>query len=167
MRSAILLAPLLAAACGETVQDNHFADDIKEERPVSGPVRSAAVPVRVGELGPSFPACGAAGTTRNVPAGAGLPVRAAPFDTADEAGSVPAGSRFFICTRSHDQKWFGIVYDAAGASQSCGVSEPASSRRNYQGPCSSGWVSSAFVRLTAGVDQAAPQVAESDAGNAS
>ncbi len=151
----LLIAPaLLLAACGEAVDDNHFADDVSQERPAPTPVTSEAVPVRIGELGPSFPACNATGITRNLAAGETLPVRAAPFDTAPETGRVPAGGRFAICSRSHDQKWFGIVFaeDAAGpgsARQDCGVSAPVTSRRAYEGPCRSGWVSSPFVKFVA------------------
>ena len=112
-----------------------------------------AVPVRVGELGPNFNACSLAGTSRHldVTAGDRLEVRAAPFDTAAATGGIRAGTRFFICTRSHDQRWLGVVYDEAGAlSQACGVSRPVPSRRPYQGPCRSGWVSSALVKQIAG-----------------
>ena len=36
-----------------------------------------------------------------------------------------AGASFFICARSHDQRWFGIVYDEGGtASERCGVAAP-------------------------------------------
>lgn len=147
----ILLASLMLAGCGEAVQDNHFADDVKEERPVSAPAAIEAVPVRIGELGPNFPACNAVGVTRNLSAGETLPVRAAPFEGAAQTGQVPAGSRFFICTRSHDQKWFGIVFADGGNGADCGVSAPVASRRNYEGRCGSGWVSSPFVKLIAGL----------------
>jgi len=156
MIRALLPLILLLAGCGEAVEDNHFAKDVRTERPAA-PVEASAVPVRIGELGANFPACGAAGTTRNVADGGSLPVRAAPFDTAAEAGAVPSGSRFFVCSRSHDQKWFGIVYDEAGASGNCGVSGPVTSRRDYEGPCRSGWVSSAFVRLIARADPQEPK----------
>jgi hypothetical protein len=151
---SLMLAPALAlAACGEAVQDNHFADDVDSVRPVSDPVTSEAVPVRIGELGPSFPACNATGTTRNLAEGETLSVRAAPFDTAPETGRVPANARFAICSRSHDQKWFGVVFAEGEASQDCGVSAPVTSRRAYEGPCRSGWVSSPFVKLVAATKQ--------------
>lgn len=156
---AMLLAPLiLLPACGEAVEDNHFARDVQEARPASAPVTTQAVPVRIGELGPSFPACNATGVTRNLQPGEALAVRAAPFETAEETGQVPAGSRFFICARSHDQKWFGIVFPADGDLRSCDVSAPVPSRRDYQGPCSSGWVTSPLVKLTSGMEQ--PQQAQ-------
>jgi hypothetical protein len=163
MRRLLLLSLLTLAGCGEAVDDNHFADDVQEERPVSGPVTSEAVPVRIGELGPSFPACNAMGVTRNLSQGETLPVRAAPFDTAPETGRVPAGARFAICSRSHDQKWFGVVFAPEGTAQDCGVSVPVTSRRAYEGPCSSGWVSTPFVKLVAATKQ--PQTTDSQVEN--
>lgn len=151
MRAILLLLPLLLAGCGESVRDDHFANDVDAPRPEAAPVQTEAVPVRIGEMGSSFAACNAAGTTRNLGAGGALPVRAAPFDTAAEVGAIGAGARFFVCTRSHDQRWMGVVYDQAGElSAACGVSAPATLRRAYDGPCRSGWISSAFVKLVAG-----------------
>lgn len=153
MRVALLLLlPIVSlSACGEAVKDDHFAQDVKAEREAPEPIVPGAVPVRIGELGANFDACGAAGTTRHLDAGAQLPVRAAPFDTSAETGRVRAGTQFFICTRSHDQRWMGIVYDESGTlSPACGVSSPVMSRGSYEGPCRSGWVSSAFVKLIAG-----------------
>ena len=155
MRPALILLCLAAAACGEpaTIANRSAEPSESVEENV---VTAAARPVRIGELGANFDACGAAGTTRNLKAGEALPVRLAPFENAGETGSVPARARFFICTRSHDQKWFGIVYDEGGTlAQRCGVAEPVTRRRDYDGPCRSGWVQSAFVKVIAG-DEPAP-----------
>ena len=150
MKRAMLILILGLAGCGETVKDDHFAADVKEEREAS-PVVPGAVPVRIGELGPSFEACGTAATTRHLTAGQQLAVRAAPYDAAAETGQVAAGGQFFDCARSHDLRWMGIVYDEGGKLASgCGVSSPVARRRDYDGPCRSGWVSSAFVKLIAG-----------------
>ncbi len=149
----LLTAALCAlAGCGEAVRDDHFANSLEAPGPGEpAPVRTEAVAVRVGELGPSFAACGAAGTTRRLAEGQGLEVRAAPFDTAERAGEVAAGARFFVCSRSHDQRWLGIVYEPGGQlAPACGVSSPLPSRRAYEGPCRSGWVASAYVKLIAG-----------------
>lgn len=152
LRNAGLLAlALCLSACGEAIRDDHFtnAAEPKADVPVE-PVRHV-VPVRVGEMGPSFDACVHAGTTRHVPAGGRLPVRAAPFESAEETGAIAADGRFFVCARSQDQKWLGIVWDEnAGISEACGVSSPSLTRRDYEGPCRSGWVGSAFVKLIAG-----------------
>lgn len=155
MRRALLLLSLILASCGDPVAvANRAAGD--DGNAVADTLTAAARPVRIGELGPNFAACSAAGTTRNLKAGEALPVRSAPFENAGEAGSVPALARFFICTRSHDQKWFGIVYGEDGSlAGQCGVAEPVTRRRDYDGPCRSGWVQSAFVKVIAG-EPAAP-----------
>jgi hypothetical protein len=111
-------------------------------------LEQATQAVRIGESGPSFAACSARATTRNRSPEATFAVRAAPYQAAQETGRLPAGAAFFICSRSLDQKWFGIVYDEGGTlADRCGVSAPVPARRDYMGPCRSGWVSSAFVKL--------------------
>jgi len=151
MRRSVLLAILSLTACGEGVKDDHFAQPPKVEAAEPAAVDPGLVPVRIGELGPSFAACNAAGTSRRLPAAEQLSVRAAPFEVARETGAVPAEARFFICSRSHDQRWLGIVYAAQGAlDPACGVSRPVTARRVYDGPCRSGWVPSAFVKQIAG-----------------
>ena len=147
------LAALFAlAACGEAVDPDRNLAAIEPEQNVADAVTGGTSAVRIGEFGPSFKACAAEGTTRNVAAGETLPVRAAPFDNSAQAGSIAARGRFFVCSRSLDQKWLGIVYDdqSAGLTTRCGVSDPVGSPRVYEGPCRSGWVSSAFVKLVAG-----------------
>jgi hypothetical protein len=154
---ALFAAMLAVAGCGEPVADDHFANDVQARREAAPAPVTPAVPVKVGELGPNFDACAAIGTTRNLEAGGRLPVRSAPFDNAQETGAVAAGARFFVCTRSHDQKWFGIVFDESGAlSPACGVAAPLTARRAYEGPCRSGWVATPFVKLIAGLDLPPP-----------
>jgi hypothetical protein len=165
MRRALLLLGLGLASCGDPVAVSNRAEGDSAES-AADTVTAAARPVRIGELGPNFAACSAAGTTRNLKPGEALPVRWAPFDNARESGSVPARARFFICARSLDQKWFGIVYDEDGSlAERCGVAEPVTRRRDYDGPCRSGWVQSAFVKVIAG-EPAAPSAAVGE-GNAS
>jgi hypothetical protein len=153
MRRSILLC-LALSACGDpAVVANRAAQDNRAEAGPAAPPESR--PVRIGELGANFRACSGAGTTKGLKAGEALPVRSAPFDNADETGSVASGARLFICTRSLDQKWYGIVYDEGGSlAERCGVSEPVTRRRDYDGPCRSGWVQSAFVKLIAGEEPA-------------
>lgn len=147
------LATLLAlAACGEAQKidrqaGNASAADVAEANAITGP---GTVPVRIGELGANFPACNAVGTTRRLAEGAMLEVRAAPFADGKVVNMVPNGGRFFVCARSHDQRWFGIVWQADEAAGACGVSTPVPARRAYEGPCESGWVASANVALVAG-----------------
>jgi hypothetical protein len=152
MKHASLLLLIALAACGgEPIATENVTGGPPSARADAAPIAPGAVPVRIGELGPNFAACSAAGTSRHVGAGEGLPVRAAPFETVAASGSIPAAAHFFVCTRSHDQRWFGVVYEEGGTlSPACGVSSPIASRRNYEGPCRSGWVSSAFVKVIAG-----------------
>ena len=157
----LLASTLLVAGCGEPVRDDHFANDVEPGEAAPDAVKTGAASVRIGEYGPSFDACATIGTTRHVEAGGSLPVRAAPFETGAQTGSIGPGARFFVCSRSLDQKWFGIVYDeASGPAPACGVSDPVTARRAYDGPCKSGWVATPFVKLIAGVEQA-PKAAES------
>jgi len=153
MRRQILLLLLLMAlsACGEPATlANRSATD-NEAAPEAVEVTPGSRPVRIGEHGANFRACSAAGTARNLKSGEALSIRSAPFENAGETGSVASAARFFICTRSHDQRWFGIVVDEGGTlAGRCGVSEPVTRRRDYDGPCRSGWVQSAFVKVIAG-----------------
>lgn len=158
---------LLLAGCGEPVRDDHFTNDVEPGAEAPDAVTTGPSPVRIGEYGPNFDACATIGTTRQVAAGATLPVRAAPFESGRQIGTIVSGGRFFVCSRSLDQKWFGIVYDEAGGpAQSCGVSDPVTARRPYDGPCRSGWVATPFVKLIAGADQP-PPVTESGPEKAS
>jgi len=163
MRRPILFLSLALAACGEPASIANRAEE-QGVAPEAAVVTPGARPVRIGEYGANFRACNQAGTTRNLAPGETLPVRSAPFDNAAGSGAVAAGARFFICTRSHDQKWFGIVHAEDGTlAERCGVSEPVTRRRDYDGPCRSGWVQSAFVKVIAGQEPApAPAPAESN-----
>lgn len=158
MRHRLCLAltglSLSLAGCGQAVPNGNAALANDSAPDVVTP---APVAVRVGEMGPNFGACSAVGTTRHLEPAERLPVRASPFDNAAETGAVAAGARFFVCARSIDQKWFGIVYDENGRLDArCGVSDPLPARRDYAGPCQSGWVSTPFVKLVAGDEPAAP-----------
>lgn len=162
MRAPIILLCLALSACGEPATVANRAAEDAEAVPEAALVVESR-PVRIGELGANFRACSAAGTTRNLKAGEGLAVRSAPFENAAGTGSVEASARFFICTRSHDQKWFGIVFEESGAlAERCGVSEPVTRRRDYDGPCRSGWVQSAFVKVIAGEEPASPNPPEAE-----
>lgn len=151
---AVLITTLLLAGCGERVPRDEPGGGAttppyvraEEDPTVLG---ETVTPVRVGELGPSFDACAARGATRAraVP----VPVRAAPFEAGEAIDRLGAGAEFFICSRTHDQRWFGIVYDEGGrASARCEVDRPTPRRRDYQGPCAAGWVASAMVALISG-----------------
>lgn len=162
MRGVLSLL-LLLCACSDS-------SDVLEELPnssIAGAPRDAmpetrleaklARPVMIGEDGPRLDACGAMGQAVRVGA-KGLTVRAAPFADAQDIGTMAEGARAHVCTRSLDQKWLGVVVPSppppdggdAAASTDCGVSGPVDGKQPYDGPCLSGWVSSASIRLIAG-----------------
>jgi hypothetical protein len=155
---------LLVAGCyDQPMTEGYGSTTPRVERPTQDNSRlgEAVVPVRIGELGPNFAACNAQGEVRERATDGPIPVRAAPFEQAQQKGQLGAGSTFYICSRSLDQRWFGVVYDSGGkASRVCGVSTPASGRRDYAGPCDSGWVASAQVRLISGVQAPPVQASE-------
>lgn len=153
---------LLLAACSKS-------SDVLEELPnssLAGSPRGAMSETRleagltrrvtIGEDGPRLDACGAMGLVTRA-GEKGLVLRAAPFEEGKEVGRLANGDRAFVCTRSLDQKWLGVVVVAMGASAGasgvaidrtdCGVSDPVDRKQPYDGPCPSGWVSSAAVRL--------------------
>lgn len=178
---------LAISACSETTK---VSDDLPQSRsdlenPTGRTARVDSHPgeqsVRIGEGGPRFDACQAVGQVAGLRSGE-LEVRIAPFDSAERKDGIAAGQLVYICTRSHDQQWLGIVYaggkeavptkadteegeagDGEGVVPTsekpvastvnfsdCGVSSPVRSKRNYDGPCKSGWVESNFVQLVAG-----------------
>lgn len=154
-RTAVLACLTVLAACSRGASiDDELADMAKsdathatqgEEMPRYG---ASAQPVRVGEAGDRFPACGSTGQVTKLDEGAALPVRDAPFESGKTVDQLANGDSLYVCTRSLDQKWLGVVYSEARAlDPACGVSRVGVDRGNYAGPCRSGWVSSAFVRL--------------------
>jgi hypothetical protein len=162
MRTApvLLILPLLAlGGCSrsndvyEELPNSSLAGAPREDVSESRMDAPLARPVTIGEDGPRMDACGGLGQVTRV-GSSGLPVRAAPFDDAKALASLAEGQRAFICTRSLDQKWLGVVIPPAsgdgGETPDCGVSSPVERKRPYDGPCASGWVASAYVRLIAG-----------------
>lgn len=163
MIRTLLAASLLCLATTACSESTEVSDDLPEsssylenptgrtERVVTGP---SAKPVRIGEGGPRFDACQSVGEVGRHISGS-LPVLSAPFDAGEKIDSLSAGQMVHICTRSIDQQWFGIVYDttpdpADRGAVDCGVSSPVRAKRNYEGPCKSGWVESTYVVLVAG-----------------
>jgi hypothetical protein len=161
-RAALLFVFLMLAGCGGRAGENQRAEGsttppyVRDESDPSL-LNSAEQPVRVGELGPNFRACNARGAVRDRGPQEPVPVRAAPYEAAGEIDRIGQGAEFFICSRTQDQRWFGIVYDEnKRASERCGVDGPIAERRDYRGPCAAGWVQSARVRLISGVPHEVP-----------
>lgn len=146
----LILAATGLAACNPNVEDQSGTGTAPLNRGDIEANDDLVQPIVIGESGPRFDACQATGLVRSVAGDGQLPVRAAPFTEAERRDSLTNGDRVFVCNRSHDQSWFGIVYsedrEITGA---CGVSSPVSRRSRYDGPCRSGWVSSAFIQLRA------------------
>lgn len=162
MRGVLILFLLLCACSDssdvlEQLPNSSVAGAPREDMPETRLEAKISRPVTIGEDGPRLDACGATGQVVRVGA-RGLAVRAAPFADAQEGDRLAEGARVHICTRSLDQKWLGVVVpvqvvgDVANATApiDCGVTEPADHKQPYDGPCPSGWVSSASIRLIAG-----------------
>jgi hypothetical protein len=167
---ACLLVSLALAGCGEPAARNDGTEGSTTPPYVRAETDQSLLAnmvqsVTIGEPGPNFAACTARGAVRERVSSRPVPVRAAPYEESDEIATLAADSEFFICSRTNDQHWFGIVYDEGGeASDRCGVSAPIPARRIYQGPCAAGWVPSASVRLISGVPPRPPAAGEPPAG---
>lgn len=163
MRRLFLLFLLLSACSDssdvlEELPNSSIAGAAREEVPDTRLESGFARPVTIGEDGPRLDACGTMGQVSR--AGAkGLALRAAPFADARETERLTEGQRVHVCSRSLDQKWLGVVVptsledaaaNATAAAADCGVTDPVDRKRPYDGPCPSGWVSSASIRLIAG-----------------
>ncbi len=162
-----LVPLLLLSACNDQPIANGYGSTTPRiDRPQldNATLGDVETPVRIGELGPNFAACNAQGQVNERAADGPVPVRAGPFEQSHESGSLNPGASFFICTRSLDQRWMGVVFaDGGRADRSCGVSAPVRSRRDYEGPCRSGWVPSAQVRMISGVEIPAAQPSQNSA----
>ncbi|MCC4232116.1 hypothetical protein LL253_05335 [Sphingobium soli] len=152
---------LVLAACSqsndvyEELPNSSLAGAPREVVPDSRIESTLARLVTIGEDGPRLDACGVMGQVTRA-GGNGLALRAAPFAEAKSVATLEEGARLHVCTRSIDQKWLGVVVRPAPAdgdgtpAVDCGVSSPVDRKQAYEGPCASGWVASAYVRLIAG-----------------
>jgi hypothetical protein len=160
MRTALtlLLMPLLSlAGCSkstdvyEELPNSSLAGAAREEVSESRMDAPLARAVTIGEDGSRLDACGGLGQVVR-PGANGLSLRAAPFDDAKELVKLAEGQRVWICTRTIDQKWLGVVVPPARApgepaeTTDCGVASPVDRKQAYAGPCASGWVASAYMR---------------------
>ena len=143
------LPPLLLAACNVSPIQPGDSNAIVDNSEVQ-PLIPGRQPVRVGESGPQFAACPNRGTVVNLGTREALVIRAAPFAEAEALGELRAGAQMYVCTRSMNQRWLGVVLPPAeGDTTDCGVEARLESARPYSGPCLSGWVTNGFVQLGA------------------
>lgn len=174
MHIALRLVPCLALLLAACSDSREVADELPNSSIAGAPREEVSEsrmdapldrPVTIGEDGPRLDACGALGVAGRLGDGGALELRAAPFRDARVVQALPPGTRMHVCTRSIDQRWLGVVVAPApvppepgddsnimdpASPLDCGVSTPVDSKRNYEGPCASGWVSSAYVQLIAG-----------------
>ncbi|MCK0128368.1 hypothetical protein [Erythrobacter sp. F6033] len=108
-------------------------------------------PVQIGFDGPRFDACAGFGRVTNLnPRGDNyLSVRGAPSGSAEEIDRLGPGRGVSMCQQVGN--WIGVVYAPESETPvDCGVGSPVNSKRIYEGPCKSGWVSENFIELVAG-----------------
>ncbi|MEC3912894.1 hypothetical protein U5A82_21195 [Sphingobium sp. CR2-8] len=155
---ALLLSSLLLlSACSksndvyEELPNSSLAGAPRADVPETRMDAPIARPVIIGEDGARLDACGGLGQVARAGPG-GLALRAAPFDDAKAIARLAEGQRTWLCTRSIDQKWLGVVVPPArivgeaAESVDCGVASPVERKQPYAGPCVSGWVASAYIR---------------------
>ena len=109
-----------------------------------------SVPVHFGDY-PDLDACLSQGEVRGLnPNGDNfLAVREGPGSDYSKIDEVYEGQWIILCEEAEGGAWFGIVYDPTGTLD-CGTGSPIAERRDYDGPCPSGWVSSKFITMLAG-----------------
>lgn len=150
---AMLLPMLLMVGSGGCARRNIGDSPASTDANNSTALSPGARAVTIGEGGPGLAACVARGRVVNLSPNEQpyLPVRAAPFADAKEIGQLHNGAQIFVCTRSIDQQWRGVVIPPSDNPQAdCGVKAAVATAHAYDGPCQSGWVSSAFLELGAG-----------------
>lgn len=169
---ALLLPALLVAGCAdpEPVTQAEPGGKAAGERLGAAEGNPSARPVTIGEGGTRFAACQGRGRVGGLRGGE-LPVRDAPFDRARQVGALTDDAHVFVCTRSLDQQWLGVVVGPAPGAATpsegppatspespapvgppavdCGVTGPVRSKQPYAGPCLSGWVENTFVAAVA------------------
>lgn len=94
---------------------------------------------------PGAPACPLQATVAGLRAGNSLAVRAGPGTSFARVGRLGNRDRVYLCDRSGNAGWVGIVFARDGALD-CGLSNPIAQARPYSGPCASGWVRSNYLR---------------------
>ncbi|GGB68645.1 YajG family lipoprotein [Blastomonas aquatica] len=167
-----VLAMLIVAGCADPEPTERRAPggQAAGERLGASEASPTARPVTIGEGGARFAACQGRGRVGGL-RGDELPVRDAPFEGARQVGALTDDTEVFVCTRSLDQQWLGVVVGqfpassavpqgaaappvddtgpAAAPAVECGVTRPVRTKQPYSGPCLSGWVENTFVASVA------------------
>lgn len=108
------------------------------------------VSIQYGSEDGEFDACPTLGHVEGLSQGPDgfLAVKEAPDLKAIRTDKLVNKRKLWICETSKDGNWFGIVYPEK--EEDCGVTKGISPRKDYQGPCKSGWVSKKYVVIDAG-----------------
>ncbi len=93
----------------------------------------------------SRPGCPGSGKVGGLSPSGTLSVRAGPGTAAARMDKLSNGADVFMCDWSADGAWVGVIY-AANSGGDCGVSNPITPPRAYEGPCKFGWVSAKYIR---------------------
>jgi hypothetical protein len=99
-----------------------------------------AVPVNIGDV-PELDAC----VSWGVVTAAKLTVRGGPGTKYPAIDTVSGLQGLNLCDARGD--WIGVVYSPGAGPADCGVAMKLPARQAYAGPCRSGWVHKAHVRV--------------------
>jgi hypothetical protein len=150
MRRFLFASILPLAACNFSAVESNDRQQPSPTAEVPQAIAPQARPVRIGEGGPGFAACQSRGTVGSLdPGTTDTPVRIAPFAEAETVVALSEGATMFVCTRTLDQRWLGVVvppFDAPDAD--CGVRARVDRPRDYEGRCASGWIAANTIRLS-------------------
>jgi hypothetical protein len=85
----------------------------------------------------------------SVAEGSTLNLRSGPGTNHAIVARLQRGQRVSVCQRG-DKGWVGIVVSRTAEGRGdCGLSDAGPKPKPYAGPCTSGWVSEQFLRLSA------------------
>ena len=110
----------------------------------SAALDSSALQVRIGGED-DLDACGSMAETTGPVA-----LRRGPGEQFAVVEELASKVHVYACDISPDQRWDGVVVVPADEGVDCGVSSPIVNRKEYAGPCRSGWVPHDSVAVVAG-----------------
>lgn len=154
--SAGLLAAAALAGCGDSDRGAEAtrvpASDSALPAPTASVSRntgsaamdSTALQVRVGGED-ELDACGGVAETTGPVA-----LRRGPGEQFAVVEQLASKVHVYACDISPDQRWDGVVVVPADEGVDCGVSSPIVNRKDYTGPCRSGWVPHDSLAVVAG-----------------